>query len=168
MPIRKRASKKHMTGLSSPLNDKDIQVMQLIAEAAASRVAEKQASMLRQEMKSMAETTADVMSTRLLSQLQSQMREMEARLRDELGDRMENAIKENLGMNRDDHVQQHRQIAEVISGYRSVNRTIWTNIIKAVAAIGLVGFLGSKTDLPVLVQKPVERTAQYQVLEGGK
>lgn len=142
--------------------------MQLIAEAAASRVADKQASMLRNEMKTMAETTAEVVSTRLLSKLQNQMREMEDRLRDELGDRMENAIKENLGMNRDDHVQQHRQISEVISGYKSVNRTIWTNIIKAVAAIGLVGFLGAKTDLPVLVTKQHDRPAQYQVLDGAQ
>lgn len=142
--------------------------MQLIAEAAASRVAEKQTSMLRHEMKTMVETTADVMATRLLSKLQGQMHDMEARLRDELGDRMENVIKENLGMNRDDHVQQHRQISEVIDGYRSVNRTIWTNIIKAVAAIGLVGFLGAKTDLPVLVTKQSDRPVQYQALESGQ
>lgn len=142
--------------------------MQLIAEAAASRVADKQASMLRHEMKTMAETTAEVVSTRLLSQLQTQMHDMETRLRDELGERMENVIKENLGMNRDDHIQQHRQISEVIDGYRSVNRTIWTNIIKAVAAIGLVGFLGTKADLPVLVTKQPDRPAQYQTLESGR
>lgn len=142
--------------------------MQLIAEAAASRVAEKQTSMLRQEMKNVAETTADVMATRLLSKLQGQMHAMESRLREELGERMESVIKENLGMNRDDHVQQHRQISEVIDNYRTVNKTIWTNIIKAVAAIGLVGFLGTKADLPVLVSNQADRPTQYQVLEGGK
>ena len=151
------------------LNDKDMQVMQLIAEAAASRAVEKQAGTLRHEMRSVAESTAEVMATRLSSQVQTQMREMELRLRDELGDRMENAIKENLGMNRDDHVQQHRQIAEVIDGYRTVNRTIWTNIIKAVAVIGLAGWLGNNAkDLPLIVSKPADRGAQYQQMETPK
>ncbi|SUE95816.1 Uncharacterised protein [Ectopseudomonas mendocina] len=155
-----------MSGSTNTLNDKDIQVMQLIAEAAASRAVEKQAGALRHEMRTMAESTAEVMATRLSSQLQERMREMELRLRDELGDRMENAIKENLGMNRDDHVQQHRQIAEVIDGYRSVNRTIWSNIIKAVAVIGLAGWVGtSAKDLPIMISKPADRPAQYQQLE---
>lgn len=158
-----------MTG-SSSLNEKDMQVMQLIADAAASRAVEKQTGALRHEMKTVAESTAEVMATRLSGQLQERMREMEMRLRDELGDRMENAIKENLGMNRDDHVQQHRQISEVIDGYKSVNRTIWTNIIKAVVAIGLVGWLGTaaKSEVPLLVSKQTERPVQYQALEAGK
>jgi len=157
-----------MTVLSSPLNDKDIQVMQLIAEAAASRVAEKQSSMLRQEMKSMAETTAEVMSSRLLSTLQGQMTAMEARLRDEIGDRIETAIKDSLGMERDDHVQQHRQIGEVISKYETVNKTIWANIVKAVAAIGLIGFLGTGAEIPILTSSHADRPAQYQAMESGR
>ena len=91
---------------------------------------------------------------------------------DEMGSsrpRLENAIKENLGMNRDDHVQQHRQIAEVIDGYKSVNRTIWSNIIKAVAVIGLAGWVGtSAKDLPIMISKPSDRPAQYQQLETPK
>lgn len=143
--------------------------MQLIADAAASRAVEKQTGTLRHEMRNMAENTAEVMATRLSAQIQGQMRDMELRLRDELGDRMENAIKENLGMNRDDHIQQHRQIAEVMEGYKSVNRTIWTNIIKTVAIIGLAGWLGnSAKDLPVLVSKPSDRGGQYQQLEVPK
>lgn len=158
-----------MSGSTNTLNDKDIQVMQLIAEAAASRAVEKQAGVLRHEMRTMAESTAEVMATRLSSQLQERMREMERMLRDELGDRMENAIKENLGMNRDDHVQQHRQIAEVIDGYKSVNRAIWSNIIKAVAVIGLAGWIGtSAKDLPIMISKPSDRPTQYQQLETPK
>lgn len=144
--------------------------MQLIAEAAASKAVEKQSASLRSEMQSVSETSAELMATKVVAQLQSQMREMETRLRVELSSKIDSSIRENLGMSRDDHVQQHRQIGEAIQGYKSINRIIWTNIIKAVGAIGIVGVLGTaaQSEMPVLTPKQIDRPISTYQIEGGK
>lgn len=144
--------------------------MQLIAEAAASKAVEKQSASLRSEMQSVSETSAEFMATKVVAQLQSQMREMESRLRVELSNKIDSSIRQNLGMDRDDHVQQHRQIGEAIQGYKSINRIIWTNIIKAVGAIGVVGFLGTaaQSDMPALTPKQTDRPISTYQIEGDR
>lgn len=144
--------------------------MQLIADAAASKAVEKQSANLRAEMQSVAVNTAEMMATKLSAQLNDRMREMEGRLRTELSTKIDSSIRDSLGMTRDDHIQQHRQIGEAIEGYRSVNRVIWTNIIKAVGAVAVVGFLGTaaQSEMPAVLQNQVERPATTYHVEAGK
>lgn len=142
--------------------------MQLIAESAASKVMEKTSSALRHEMKDLAQNTAEIM----VSRLSAQMIEMEHRLRDELGDKIDNSIRENLGMSRDDHVQQHRQLGEMIEAVGSMNRKIWSHVLKAVAVVGLAAVVGtSATDImPSALpnHKYTDRPAQVAQNEGGE
>jgi len=139
--------------------------MQVIAEAAASRAVGMQTEALRSEMRQISESSAELMASKISAELNSNMQKMEMRLRE----RIDLSIRENLGMSRDDHVQQHRQLNEIVSTYRTVNRTVWSNIIKALATIGFVGWLGSGAQLPAIVQKsPVDRQVTAQAMEGGQ
>lgn len=153
---------------SQNLTDKDLQVMHLIAESAASRAVEKASATLRREMKEVASDTAEIM----VSRLSTQIVEMEHRLRDELGTKIDSSIRENLGMSRDDHVQQHRQLGEMIEAVGSMNRKIWSHVLKAVAVVGLAAAVGtSATDgIPSVLpgHKSADRPAVVLNNEGGK
>lgn len=141
--------------------------MNLIAESAASRVMDKASNALRHEMKELAHNTAEIMASRLAAQ----MIEMEHRLRDELGDKIDSSIRDNLGMSRDDHVQQHRQLGEMIEAVGSMNRKIWSHVLKAVAVVGLAAVVGTNaTDImpTALPNQKHDRPAQVAHTEGGQ
>ena len=154
-----------MTGLTDHLGERDIQVMQLLAESAAAKAVEKQTGTLRHEMRSISESTAELMATRISAQINERMRDMEGRLREEIVARVDRSTAESLGMDRDDHIQQHRKLAELIEQVEQVNRTIWSNIIKTLVAVAFAAWITTGSEVPVF-KSPVDRNLYPQFQNG--